>query len=58
MAAPAASVSSRQLGELARMISFMSGVYAVGFDSSIVLFPAVSVAVMVIAPTESKLPVA
>lgn len=40
------------------MISFMSGVYAVGFDSSIVLFPAVSVAVMVIAPTESKLPVA
>jgi hypothetical protein len=39
------------------MISFMSGAYAVGFDSSMVLFPAVSAAATVIAPTVSKLPV-
>jgi hypothetical protein len=39
------------------MISFMSGAYAAGLDSSIVLFPAVSVAVTVMAPTVSKLPV-
>jgi hypothetical protein len=51
------NVCSGQLGELATVISFMSGAYAAGFDSSIVLFPAVSVAVTVIAPTVLKLPV-